>query len=59
MSSMTIDGWNRRTEIPLAGAAAMFLLAYAWPIINPNLNPDIAYARRVTTWVVWGFFVVD
>ena len=55
----TMDQWNRRTEIPLGGAAALFLVAYAWPIINPDLNGDIAKVYTLTTLVVWVLFVVD
>jgi len=59
VAAMTMDQWNRRTEVPLGGAAALFLVAYAWPIINPNLNQGIAVACTVTTGLVWGLFVVD
>ena len=51
--------WTRRTELPLGAAAALFLGAYAWPIINPNLNEGIAKICTLTTLVVWGLFVVD
>jgi voltage-gated potassium channel len=56
---MTMDQWTRRTEIPLGGAAALFLVAYAWPFINPNLNDGIAKICTLTTLVVWVLFVVD
>jgi voltage-gated potassium channel len=56
---MTMDQWTRRTEIPLGGAAALFLIAYAWPIINPDLNQGIAKVCTLTTLVVWVLFVVD
>jgi voltage-gated potassium channel len=56
---MTMDQWNRRAEIPLGSAAALFLVAYAWPIINPNLNPGVAQVCTLTTWAIWLLFVVD
>ncbi len=56
---MTMDDWSPRTELPLGAAAALFLGAYAWPIINPNLNEDIAKVCTLTTLVVWALFVVD
>ena len=52
---MTMDQWNRRTEVPLGGAAALFLVAYAWPIINPNLNQGIAVAWALTTVTTVGY----
>src|SRR3954469_2843210 len=59
VAAMTMDEWTRRTELPLGGAAALFLGAYAWPIINPNLNEGIAKVCTVTTLVAWALFVVD
>ena len=56
---MTMDQWIRRTEVPLGGAAALFLAAYAWPIIDPDLDRGIVNVCTVVTWVVWVVFVVD
>ncbi len=35
---MTTQTWERRTEWPLAFAAVLFLGAYAWPIVDPDLD---------------------
>jgi voltage-gated potassium channel len=54
-----LDRWERRTEMPLVALAALFLLAYAYPIINPQTP---AVVHQVATWVLWGTwaaFAVD
>lgn len=54
-----MENWEKRTEWPLAGAAALFLVAYAWPILDPDLVAGMATGCRVVTWIVWGLFIVD
>ena len=51
--------WDRRVELPLAAAAVAFLLAYAWPILEPGLADGW---KSVCEWVViltWIAFVAD
>jgi voltage-gated potassium channel len=51
--------WDRRVELPLAAAAVAFLLAYAWPILEPGLGDRW---KLVCTWVViltWLVFIAD
>jgi voltage-gated potassium channel len=54
--------WERRSEWPLAGAALLFLLAYAAPIVQPDLGPGalaVCSAVITATWVVFaGDYVV-
>lgn len=51
--------WERAAEWPLTGAAILFLVAYAWPILEPSLSGPWQAACRVTTWVAWASFAVD
>ena len=44
----------RSCSSPLA-----FLVAYAWPILDPRLDHDLATFLLVLTWTVWGAFTVD
>lgn len=37
----------------------LFLAAYAWPILQPDLDPAVNQACRTITWAVWALFVVD
>lgn len=49
----------RWTEGPLVGLAALFLVAYAWPIIDPELSPLLAAMCAVVAWIAWGAFAGD
>lgn len=54
-----VERWERRTEIPLLLLAAAFLVAYAWPVLDPRMNPDLRTSLVVVSWSVWVAFAVD
>jgi voltage-gated potassium channel len=54
-----LERWERLSEWPLTAAALVFLVAYAWPILNPGLDGDMAETLRLVTWMAWALFVVD
>jgi voltage-gated potassium channel len=56
---MRVEAWERRSEIPLLLLAVAFLVAYAWPILDPNLDRDAETVFTVASWTVWAAFVVD
>lgn len=56
---MRVETWERRAEIPLLQLAAAFLVAYAWPIVDPGLDRDLESLFQVATWTVWGAFAAD
>ena len=60
MSTQTrLERWERQSEWPLMAAALVFLVAYAWPILNPGLDGDMAETLALITWAAWALFVVD
>jgi voltage-gated potassium channel len=40
-------------------AALAFLVAYAWPILDPDLPDGLLLACAVVTWTAWAVFAVD
>jgi voltage-gated potassium channel len=54
-----LERWEDRAEIPLLLLAVAFLIAYAWPVIDPRLDPDLETVLRIGSWTVWGAFAVD
>jgi voltage-gated potassium channel len=54
-----VERWERRTEVPLLLLAVAFLLAYAWPVLDPGLDPDLAEFFVTVSWTVWAAFAVD
>ena len=39
--------------------ALAFLVAYAWPVLDPNLDPDLSTSLIVLSWGVWAAFAAD
>ena len=54
-----VERWERRTEIPLILLALAFLVAYAWPVLDPRLDTDLQSFLIVLSWTVWLAFAVD
>jgi voltage-gated potassium channel len=54
-----VDRWERNSEIPLLLLAVAFLFAYAWPVLDPRLDPDLATVLTIASWTVWVAFAVD
>ncbi|WZH52164.1 MAG: potassium channel family protein [Nocardioides alkalitolerans] len=59
MDEARVDAWERRVEVPLLGLALAFVVAWAWPVLDPRLDPDVRTFLRTVSWTVWGAFAVD
>ncbi len=51
--------WEARTDWPLAGAAVLFLVAFAWPILDTGLSPGWRHTCAVFEAVIWGVFIAE
>src|SRR5829696_5545290 len=56
---MTETTWQKATEWPLTISALAFLGAYAIPIINPDIPPQLAQGCEVIVWATWVLFGLD
>ena len=54
-----VERWERRTEVPLLLLAVAFLVAYAWPVLDPTLDRDVRTLLGAASWTVWAAFGVD
>lgn len=54
-----LERWESRTQIPLMVAAMVFLVAFAMPIVNPQLPPAVRATCVTIQDVVWVIFLVD
>ncbi|WP_168218520.1 potassium channel family protein [Nocardioides eburneiflavus] len=54
-----VERWEKRAEIPLLLLAVAFVVAYAWPVVDPNLQSDLRDTLTVLSWAVWAAFAVD
>lgn len=51
--------WEIRAEWPLTAAALLFVVAYAWPILDPDLPAPWPSVFMTITWATWALFAVD
>lgn len=51
--------WERRTEVPLLLLGLGFLIAYAWPVLNPRVDHGIRTSLTTASWTIWAAFAVD
>lgn len=54
-----VQRWEKRAEVPLLLLALAFLIAYAWPVLDPRLDPDLRTILEIASWTVWVAFVID
>jgi voltage-gated potassium channel len=53
------ERWERATEPWLMVASVVFLGVYAWPILDPDLDPVLARTCLLAGWVIWAVFAAD
>jgi voltage-gated potassium channel len=53
------ERWEDAADGPLTVAAVLFLVAYAWPILDPGLADPWRLACRATTAGTWLLFAAD
>lgn len=51
--------WEERADWPLTVASVLFLVAYAWPVLDTGLSRPWLVTCEVVTWVTWSAFAVD
>jgi voltage-gated potassium channel len=51
--------WEARAEWPLTGLAVVFLVAYAWQVLDDGATPGVRVVLEVALWIVWLVFAVD
>lgn len=54
-----VEQWERTSELPLLLLAAAFLVAYAWPVLDPRMDPDLEGVLTALSWTVWAAFAAD
>jgi voltage-gated potassium channel len=53
------ERWEKATDWPLTISALLFLTAYAIPIIDPGLPPELYDLCRIVVWATWAMFGID
>jgi voltage-gated potassium channel len=53
------EAWEKRSEWPLTAASVVFLVAYAWPVLDPGIASSWRRVCLVLVWATWLLFVAD
>lgn len=56
---MSVEQWERKSEVPLMLLAVAFLVAYAWPVLDPRLDHGLFEFFLAVSWTVWVAFAID
>jgi voltage-gated potassium channel len=51
--------WEQQTQRPLLGLALVFAVAYAVPIVRPDVSGEVRWWCDVAEWGVWAAFALD
>ncbi|MFE7761017.1 potassium channel family protein [Streptomyces sp. NPDC057438] len=51
--------WEQHTQRPLFVLAALFAVAYAVPIVRPDVSTDVRWWCDLVEWGVWAAFALD
>ncbi len=54
-----VRAWERSTEWPLAATAVLFLVAYAWSILDPAMPRGLHRGLEIVDYAAWVVFAVD
>lgn len=55
----SLERWEKRAEVPLLLLALAFLVAYAWPVLDPRLDTSVRTTLEIASWTVWAAFIID
>ena len=54
-----VQRWEHVTAHPLTVLSVLFLVVYAWPILDPAMEPHVRRACETGDIVIWGLFGID
>lgn len=54
-----VERWERHAEVPLLLLALAFLVAYAWPVLDPRVEQDVRSFLSIVSRTVWVAFALD
>jgi voltage-gated potassium channel len=51
--------WEHVTAYPLTALSVLFIVVYAWPILDPAMEPHLRRICEIGDLAIWGLFGVD
>ena len=59
MDESRVERWERSAQVPLMAVSLLFVAAYAWPILDPALDPSLVGLCALVVWLTWAVLVVE
>jgi len=59
MDESRVERWERSAQLPLMVVSLLFVAAYAWPILDPGLDPSLVRLCSTVVWLTWGVLVME
>jgi voltage-gated potassium channel len=59
MDESRVERWERSAQLPLMAVSLLFVAAYAWPILDPGLDPALVSLCDLVVWLTWAVLVVE
>jgi voltage-gated potassium channel len=53
------ERWERAAQLPLMTVSLLFVVAYAWPILDLGLDPGLVELCSVVVWLTWGVLALE
>jgi len=54
-----VERWEHVTAYPLTVLSVLFIVVYAWPILDPAMEPHVRRGCELGDIVIWGLFGID
>lgn len=59
MIQTQVQQWERRLDVPLTVSTIAFLVAYAWPILDPDIASSVRNTCTAVVWITWALLGFD
>jgi voltage-gated potassium channel len=54
-----LRAWERVTAYPLTALSLLFIAVYAWPVLQPEIDPTWNRACELADVVIWALFLIE
>jgi voltage-gated potassium channel len=54
-----LERWEHATAYPLTVLSVLFIVVYAWPILDPAMEPHVRRGCEIGNFVIWALFGVE
>ena len=59
MEESRAERWDRQAQVPMMIVSLVFVAAYAWPILDTGLDPEMVRLCSAVVWLTWGLLALE